>query len=61
MSHPEPGGLSVRDIIAVIARIRTQVVGADVVELNPAHDTGDATAIAAVKLIKELMGAMARR
>lgn len=61
VSHPEPGGLSVRDIVAVIARIRTQVVGADVVELNPAHDTGDATAIVAVKLIKELMGAMARR
>ena len=61
VSHPEPAGLSVRDIVAVIARIHTQVVGADVVELNPAHDTGDTTAIAAVKLIKELMGAMARR
>jgi agmatinase len=61
VSHPEPGGLSVRDVVAVIARIHTQVVGADVVELNPAHDTGDATAIVAVKLIKELMGAMARR
>ena len=61
VSHPEPAGLSVRDIVAVLARIRTQVVGADVVELNPAHDTGDTTAIVAVKLIKELMGAMARR
>jgi arginase family enzyme len=36
-------------------------VGADVVELNPSHDAGDTTAIVAVKLIKELMGAMARR
>jgi agmatinase len=61
VSHPEPGGLSVREIVAVLARIRTQVVGADVVELNPAHDNGDTTAIVAVKLIKELMGAMARR
>jgi arginase family enzyme len=61
VSHPEPAGLSVRDIVAVIARIHTHVVGADVVELNPAQDTGDATAIVAVKLIKELMGAMARR
>jgi len=61
VSHPEPGGLSVRDVVAVLARIRTQVVGADVVELNPSHDTGDTTAIVAVKLIKELMGAMARR
>jgi len=61
VSHPEPAGLSVRDVVAVLARIRTQVVGADVVELNPSHDIGDATAIVAVKLIKELMGAMARR
>jgi arginase len=60
VSHPEPGGLSVRDVVAVLARIRTSVVGADVVELNPAHDIGDATAVVAVKLIKELMGAMAR-
>ena len=61
VSHPEPAGLSVRDIVAVLARIRVPMVGADVVELNPAHDTGDSTAIVAVKLIKELMGAMARR
>jgi arginase family enzyme len=35
-------------------------VGGDVVELNPTHDAGDATAIVAVKLLKELAGAMAR-
>lgn len=61
VSHPEPAGLSVRDIVQVLARIPVAPVGADVVELNPAHDTGDATAIVAVKLMKELMGVMARR
>jgi len=61
VSHPEPAGLTVRDIVQVLARIPTPPVGADIVELNPAHDTGDATAIVAVKLMKELMGAMARR
>lgn len=61
VSHPEPAGLSVRDIVQVLARIPAPLVGADIVELNPAHDTGDATAIVAVKLMKELMGAMARR
>ncbi len=61
VSHPEPGGLSVRDVVQVLARIRTPLVGADVVELNPAHDQGDATAIVAVKLLKELMGAMVHR
>jgi agmatinase len=60
VSHPEPGGLSVREIVSVLSRIRTRVVGGDVVELNPAQDVGDATAIVAVKLLKELAGAMAR-
>ena len=60
VSHPEPGGLTVRDIVAVLGRIRTRVVGADIVELNPAHDRADATAIVANKLMKELIGAMAR-
>jgi arginase len=60
VSHPEPAGLSVRDIVQVLARIPGPIVGADVVELNPLCDTGDATAIVAVKLLKELMGAMAR-
>jgi arginase len=60
VSHPEPGGLSVRDVVAVLARIRSTVVGADIVELNPTQETGDATAIVAVKLMKELASAMAR-
>ena len=60
VSHPEPGGLSVRDIIAVLARLRTGVVGADLVELNPALDVGDSTSIVAVKLLKELAGAIGR-
>jgi agmatinase len=60
VSHPEPGGLSVRDIVSVLSRIRSGVVGSDIVELNPTHDTGDTTAVVAVKLLKELAGAMAR-
>jgi arginase len=58
--HPEPGGLSIRDIVGVLARIRCRVVGGDVVELNPSGDIGDTTAIAAVKLMKEMAAAMAR-
>jgi agmatinase len=61
VSHPEPAGLTVRDIVQVLHRIPAPLIGADVVELNPENDAGDATAIVAVKLIKELMGAMARR
>jgi arginase family enzyme len=59
VSHPEPGGLSVREIVAILGRIRGPVVGADIVELNPTQEEGDATAIVAVKLMKELAGAMA--
>jgi agmatinase len=59
VSHPEPGGLSVRDVVQVVRRIRARVVGADIVELNPTQAEGDATAIVAVKLMKELAAAMA--
>ncbi len=54
VSHPEPAGLSVRDIVTTLARIRSRVVGADIVELNPLRDVSDATAVVAVKLLKEL-------
>jgi agmatinase len=55
VSHPEPGGLSTRDVIGVVERLRGRVVGADLVELNPARDTGGATARVAAKLAKELL------
>ena len=60
VSHPEPGGLSVRDVVSLLGRVQSRVVGADVVELNPTQESGDATAIVAVKLLKELASAMAR-
>jgi agmatinase len=58
VSHPEPGGLSTRDVIGVVQRLRGRVVGADVVELNPARDVGDITAAVAAKLAKELAARM---
>jgi arginase len=54
VSHPEPGGLSTRDVIGVVQRLRGQVVGGDVVELNPARDPDGTTARAAAKIAKEL-------
>ena len=54
VSHPEPGGLSTRDVIGVVQRLRGRVVGADVVELNPARDSGGITAAVAAKIAKEL-------
>ena len=58
VSHPEPGGLSTRDVIGVVQRLRGQVVGADVVELNPLRDAGGLTAAVAAKIAKELAARM---
>ena len=54
VSHHEPGGLSVRDILAVLRRIDRPLAGADVVEYNPTGDVNGVTAVVAAKLVKEL-------
>jgi agmatinase len=54
VSHHEPGGLSVRDILSVLHRVRSPIVGADVVEYNPSRDINGMTAVVAAKLVKEL-------
>ena len=58
MSHREPGGLSVRDVISLIHAIPGPIVGADVVEYNPRQDLGGVTAAVAAKIVKELAGRM---
>jgi arginase family enzyme len=59
VSHPEPGGLSVRDVINQIQRLEGRVIGADLVEYNPEADAGQRTAPVCVKLLKELVGRIA--
>ena len=54
VAHPEPGGLTVREVLSIIAKQRAQIVGADIVELNPARDVNDITAIVAAKFVREL-------
>lgn len=56
VSHHEPGGLSVRQVLDVLARVEGGLVGADVVELNPDRDINGMTAAVAAKLVKELCG-----
>jgi len=58
VSHHEPGGLSVRDILGIIQRIPNRIVGADIVEYNPDRDINDMTAMVAAKLLKEIAGRM---
>ncbi len=54
VSHHEPGGLSVREVLAIIATLPGPLLGADIVELNPSRDINAMTAAVAVKLLKEL-------
>ncbi|WP_345166159.1 agmatinase family protein [Sphingomonas daechungensis] len=54
VSHHEPGGLTVRDIVSVLHRVRGPVVGADVVEYNSSRDINGMTAVVAAKFVKEL-------
>ena len=58
VSHHEPGGLSVRDILRIIQRLPNRIVGADIVEYNPGRDINDMTAMVASKLLKEIAGRM---
>jgi arginase len=58
VSHPEPGGLSTRDVITLIQSIRGPLIAADVVELNPTFDVRDLTARVAAKLVKEIAAKM---
>ena len=58
VSHWEPGGLSVREVITVIQALRGTLVGADVVEYNPARDPSGITASVAAKLVKEIASRM---
>ena len=54
VSHPEPGGLRLREVLDCIAKQTAQIVGADIVELNPTRDLNDVTAILAAKLVREI-------
>lgn len=60
VSHHEPGGLSVREVLDLIDRLPGPVIGADIVELNPVHDINGMTAAVGAKLVKELVGRIAQ-
>ena len=61
VSHYEPGGMSVREVLDVVQSVRVPVVGADIVEYNPTRDRDGQTAMVCAKLLKEIAAAMLRR
>jgi arginase len=58
VSHPEPGGMTVREAIGHLHAIEGTIVGADIVEYNPARDISGMTATVAAKILKEILGKM---
>jgi arginase len=58
VSHREPGGISTREAINLIQRLKANVVGADIVEFNPRMDPLHVTATVCAKLLKEIAAKM---
>ncbi len=58
ISHYEPGGANVRQVIELLQSCKLDLVGADIVELNPERDFQNMTAMVAAKLMKELLSRM---
>ena len=58
VSHFEPGGLSVRQVLGALKRIRAPLVGADIVELNPEADPSGRTGAVGAKFAKELLAGL---
>ena len=60
VSHHEPGGLSVREVLSIVQSIEVPIVGADIVEYNPKRDINGMTAMVCAKFYKEIAGLMLR-
>ena len=54
VSHREPGGLSVRNVLRLLRRTPGEFVAGDVVEFNPVQDPNGVTTWAAAKIVREL-------
>ncbi|MBI4278012.1 MAG: agmatinase [Armatimonadetes bacterium] len=53
---PEPGGPTAGELLAFLYTLRDlRVVGVDVVEVAPAHDAGEITAVLAAKVVRECL------
>jgi agmatinase len=60
---PEPGGLAPRQLLDVLRRLGRElpVVGADVVEVAPAYDSADVTALLANRAVLEVLTGIAEQ
>lgn len=60
ISHYEPGGMSVREVLRCIQGLKVPIVGADIVEYNPTRDLHGQTAMVCCKFLKEISAAILR-
>jgi agmatinase len=59
---PEAGGLTSRELLAILRGLQPlRLVGADIVEVSPAYDHAEITAVAAANLAYEFVTLMAMR
>jgi agmatinase len=57
---PEPGGLTTRELQMILRGFTgLRLIGADVVEVSPAYDHAELTALAAANVVYELLGLFA--
>jgi len=54
VSHHEPGGMTVREVLGIIQGLPGKLIGADIVEYNPDRDPTGVTGAVAVKYGKEI-------
>ncbi len=56
VGNPEPGGLSSREVLPMLAAlVDERVVGLDVVEVTPQYDVGGITSMLAAKTLQEIL------
>ncbi len=55
VGNPEPGGLSVREVVRIIKSLPEDIIAFDVVEASPPHDPAGVTLFTAAKIIRETL------
>lgn len=60
---PEPGGLTARELLRAVREVtlRTELAGADVVEVSPPYDAAGITAEVAHRVVLEILSALAAK
>ena len=56
--NPVPGGLSTRQLLDLIHRLDVEILAVDLVEVNPLLDPAGITALAAVRVVTEILGSI---